>query len=180
MADQSNNPARCDSSEGQSCGTKGAACPSCGGVKLLLLMAAGLVVAYFVSNRPTLAPAAPSAVKWVNYDQALAKAAENNQPVLLAFKATWCGPCRQMDNQVFAKDAAAKALTGWVPVHVDIDQERKVASQYRISGVPTFVALSPDGKELARTSGSMSLQDFAQFLASAEAQSPAAPTVSAR
>lgn len=178
MTDELQNKAQTDLPAGQSCSTKGGTCPSCGGVKLLLLMLAGLVIVYLLSSRPTLSPASPSAVKWVDYDHALAAAAEKNQPVLLAFKASWCGPCRQMDNEVFAKDAAAKALAGWVPVHVDIDQQRKLANQYEIRGVPTFVALSSDGKEIARTSGGMSLAEFAQFLASAQAKVPA-PTASA-
>lgn len=155
---------------GESCSTT-SGCPSCGGSKFLLLLAAGLVAVYFFSNRPNLGPAAPSAVKWApNYEAGLAAAKENNQPVLLAFKASWCGPCRAMDNEVFAKEAAAKALSGWVAVHVDIDEHGKLAGRYDISGVPTFVALSPSGVEIARTSGGMSLSQFGEFVASAEAR----------
>lgn len=168
MSDQTNDNQASDPTRGESC-SPSSGCPSCGGGKFMLLIFAGLVVAYLLANRP--GPAAPSAVKWVpNHDQALAMAAESNKPVLLAFKASWCGPCRTMDSEVFAKDAAAKALTGWVPVHVDVDEEKQVARKYDISGVPTFIALSPEGKEIARTTGGLSLSQFAQFLASAESQ----------
>jgi thiol:disulfide interchange protein len=139
--------------------------------KFLLILLAGLALAYIFTSRPSLPPAAPSAVNWVtDYDQGLATAASKQEPVLLAFKATWCGPCRTLENEVFAKPAAGKALSGWVPIHVDIDKERALASKYEISGVPTLVALSPDGKEIARTGGAMSLAEFGQFLAAAEAR----------
>lgn len=165
-----NNDESCDPGNGQSCST-GSGCPSCGGGKFLLLILAGLAVAYFVANRSDSGPAAPSAVKWApDYEQALAAASEKNQPILLAFKATWCKPCRDMDNKVFARQEAADALSGWVPVHVDIDEQRKLAAKHDISGVPTLVALSPDGKEIDRESGGLSLQDFAGFLARAEAR----------
>lgn len=153
---------------GESCSTT-SGCPSCGGGKFLLLIAAGLAVAYFVANRP--GPAAPSAVQWApGYEQGMAAAKENNQPVLLAFKASWCGPCRTLENEVFAKDAAAKALSGWVAIHLDVDEQGKLADRYEISGVPTLVALTPAGAEIGRTSGGMSLSQFGEFIASAEAR----------
>jgi len=159
-----------DATDG-SCSPASSRGPSRGAGKFLLLIAAGLVIIWFLVNGRTSAPADASMVAWVHdYDQALATAREKNQPVLLAFKASWCGPCRIMDMEVFSKDAAAKALSDWVPVSIDVDKQRELARRYRISGVPTFIALSPDGKELAQAVGGMSLQEFAQFLASAEQQ----------
>ena len=101
-------------------------------------------------------------------------AAQKNEPVLLAFKATWCGPCKQMDAEVFAQPAAARMLANWILVHLDYDKDRELARQYGIRGVPTFIVLSPSGKEVDRTDGGLSLQEFAAFLASAQAKLPAA------
>lgn len=171
MTDQDRHHETPETPAGGSCDPSGTGCRPCGSGRLLLLLLAGLAVAYFVANRGSQAPAAPSAVNWLtDYDQALAAAAGQNQPVLLAFKASWCPPCREMDNQVFSQEAAAAALSDWVPVSVDFDKQRKVVREYDIRGVPTFVALAPNGQEIARTSGGMSLQDFAGFLAHARAR----------
>jgi thioredoxin-like negative regulator of GroEL len=175
----SDNPQR-DPAAGEACGTSGSGCRPCGSGKFLLLLLAGLAVVYILANRPT-GPAAPSAVDWItDHDQALALASEQNQPVLLAFKATWCGPCRTMDNEVFAKQAAADALSGWVPVSVDVDEQQRVAARYDVSGIPAFVALSPSGQEIGRAAGVMSLAEFAQFIASAEARTRALATPTAQ
>lgn len=147
-----------------------AGCRSCAGSKWVRWIGLLAVVGVYLYASRSGGPAAPAAVPWVeSYDQAMRQAAEKQQPILLAFEATWCGPCRWMDNEVFSKPAAAKALEGWVPTHIDVDKQSRIADQYRVSAVPTFIALSPDGKELARADGALDLNDFARFLASAEA-----------
>jgi thiol:disulfide interchange protein len=173
MSDNLQSDLHRDSAQGEACGTSGPGCRPCGSGKFLLVLLVGLAVVYILANRPA-GPSAPSAVAWVtDHDQGLALASEQNQPVLLAFKASWCGPCRTMDNQVFSKQAAADALSGWVPVSVDVDTQQRVAARYDVSGIPAFVALSPTGQEIGRAAGGMSLAEFAQFLASAEARTAA-------
>lgn len=154
----------------ESCRTTG--CPSCGGSKVLLLGLVAVAGAFlFAELRGRSSESAVrSAVPWVSdYNSALKTAAEKNQPVFLAFKATWCGPCKWMDREVFSKPQAEALLSGWVAVHIDIDKEGRLSDQYRIDGVPTFVALSPRGKEVARASGALPMDELASFLASAQA-----------
>lgn len=152
-----------------------AGCPACGGSKWVLWIGLVAVAGVYLYATRSNGPSAPAAVSWIqSYDQGMKRAAESDRPVLLAFKASWCGPCKWMDNEVFSKPAAAKALEGWVPIHVDVDEQGRLADQYHVSGVPTLIALSPEGKELTRADGALSLTDFASFLASAEAARGAA------
>jgi thiol:disulfide interchange protein len=143
----------------------------CGGGKWILLGLLVLVGIVLLVNRQASQPAAPASFAWVeDYDAAVAMAAQKNEPVLLAFKATWCGPCKQMDAEVFSKPAAARLLANWVAVHIDLDQNSELARKYQVSGVPTFIVLSPAGKEVDRTDGRLSLQELAAFLASAQSR----------
>ncbi|MBI4579310.1 MAG: thioredoxin family protein [Planctomycetes bacterium] len=170
MNERSTNNAS-GAASGESCPTSGSRCPSCGGGKVLLIGLVALAAAYLWVSHRSSAPAGPSAVTWIDdYDAAVVAGARKNQPILLAFKATWCTSCKAMDAEVFTQQAAAKALTDWVTVHVDVDQHADLARKYNITGVPTFVVLSPAGNEVERISGGLSLSDFATFLASASAK----------
>ena len=74
------------------------------------------------------------------------------EPVLVDFHATWCGPCKAMAP--ILKDAA-KDLAGEVTIlKVDIDQNPKLAEKYRIMGVPTFIMFK-EGNVLWQRAGFM-------------------------
>jgi len=62
---------------------------------------------------------------------------ESQQPVVVDFSATWCGPCKQLSPII---DDLAKEYEGQVKVgKVDIDQSQEVAGRYGIMSVPTVL-----------------------------------------
>ncbi len=70
-----------------------------------------------------------------NFESEVIKA---EQPVLVDFFATWCGPC-QMVGPIFEQ------LSEEVPnvkfVKVNVDEETDIARQYRVTSIPTFVLI---------------------------------------
>ncbi|MFC3881793.1 thioredoxin [Algoriphagus namhaensis] len=75
---------------------------------------------------------------------------DGDQPVLVDFFATWCGPCKMM--QPILEDTA-KALGEKVKiVKVDVDRNQMAASKFQVRGVPTLI-LFHKGKILWRESG---------------------------
>jgi thiol:disulfide interchange protein len=128
-----------------------------------------LVVAalYLYANRP--APA--SAFAWgTNLEAGLRRAAESRQLVFVKFHATWCGPCKAMDRDVFSREDVAKALANWVPVSIDVDEQLSVSRQYKISSVPTLLVLNSRGEVLSRQMGTMPPEDFIAWLGQVEAK----------
>jgi len=62
---------------------------------------------------------------------------QSDQPVLVDFGATWCGPCRALEPIV---KELAQEFDGRLKVgSVDIDESRGVASQFGIMSVPTII-----------------------------------------
>jgi len=146
----------------------GSACsrPSCRQNRWVLLVGVLAVGAiYLYSQRP----AGPSAVDWrKDYERGMAEAQQSGQRVLLAFKARWCPPCKQMDRDVFTQKAAANALADFVPIQIDVDDERRIADRFDVTELPTFIVLTSEGKPLTHQTGGMVLEEFVAFLASTE------------
>lgn len=86
--------------------------------------------------------------------------------VLLDFSATWCGPCRQVAPVVEQLERQG------LPVRkVDIDQERQLASQFHVTGIPCFV-LIVNGQEVQRASGYQSEQTLRSMVARIPLKNP--------
>lgn len=121
------------------------------GVVLVGLVLAG---AGCRQSSPAAATTAASAIPWrQSLPEALQAAQAEGKPLLVDFFATWCGPCRMMDEETWPRPEVAAAAQAFIPVRLDVDANQQVARQYDITGVPTVVFLDASGKELDRQVG---------------------------
>jgi putative thioredoxin len=60
--------------------------------------------------------------------------------VLVDFWAEWCGPCKQL-SPIIEKIAAEYADRGVELVKVNVDENRFIASQFRVQSIPTVYAM---------------------------------------
>lgn len=66
-----------------------------------------------------------------------AKVLNAQEPVLVDFFATWCGPCKMIAPTI---DEVASEVAGKAHVYkVDIDQSPDIASRYGVMSVPTLL-----------------------------------------
>ncbi len=123
-----------------------------------------VVVLAFVFGCTRSAPP-PSGVKaqipWVTDPKlAFAQAKSTGRPMMMDTMASWCGACKRLDADVWSRPDVAEVAKSFVPVKVDGDKYPDVPKQYGVSGFPTTLFLSPEGKELSRVRGAAPYQDM--------------------
>jgi thioredoxin 1 len=74
-------------------------------------------------------------------------------PVLVEFRAVWCGKCAMMEDVV--NELSDEYKTNIKVCQIDINESEVLAAEFEISVVPTFVVFK-GGKPVAAASGILS------------------------
>ena len=92
----------------------------------------------------------------------LEQAKREGKLVFVDFYATWCGPCKAMDKNVFADKRIGDYINeNFISYKVDADGEGShIAAIYDIKSLPTLLFLNTEGEVLARKDNAMGLSDF--------------------
>lgn len=96
-----------------------------------------------------------------DFQSAQAEARRLNRPLLVHFYADWCGPCRQMEQNVFRREQVQKELRRLVvAVKVNADRAPDIASRYGIDSLPTDLFVEPDGTPIVQSTGYRNANDY--------------------
>jgi len=99
-------------------------------------------------------------------DAALAEAKRTKKPLMVDFYATWCGPCKVLDEQVYTEKSVIEQAQHWIAVKVDVDKDQKTAVKYGINSMPTIVLMKPDGTVVQWVSGVLQPAGMVEFMQS--------------
>ncbi len=80
-----------------------------------------------------------------------------NEPVLVDFHATWCGPCHT--QAPILKDLSADIKGKARIIKIDVDKNQALAQKYQVRSIPTLI-LFKNGVAVWRHSGVASKQEL--------------------
>ena len=97
--------------------------------------------------------AAPK-IKWFAYDEGLALAKQEKKKIFLHFYADWCAYCEKMEKETLRDPAVIEYLTDhFISVRVNSDQNRQLARDYFIRGLPSTWFVSSKGEKISSLPG---------------------------
>ncbi len=82
-------------------------------------------------------------------------------PVLVDFKADWCGPCKMMTP--ILKEVKQQLKESIKIIKIDVDKNQSIAATYQVKGVPTLI-LFKEGKQVWRQSGVLQANQLIQII----------------
>lgn len=119
-----------------------------------------------------------SGIQWtnaLNWQQVKSMAKSENKYIFLDCYATWCGPCKEMDREVYSVDSVGQYFNlNFISVKVQMDKTDKdsprivgwykdvdlLAQAYHVYRFPTYLFLSPDGVIVEKEAGFKTIPDF--------------------
>jgi thioredoxin-related protein len=115
----------------------------------------------------------------LSWEAILKKANGENKYIFMDCYATWCGPCKQMDNKIYSNPMTGDSVNAnFIAVKVQIDTSvndddnvkkwystaAMLIKEYRVTVFPTYLFFSPDGKLVYRETGYKNQEDFLSVL----------------
>ncbi len=114
----------------------------------------------------------------LSWEQVKAKAKAENKYIFMDVFATWCGPCKQMDAEVYPDDILGAYMNDkFISVKVQMDSTgkdneqvrqwyadaRAISQEYNITGFPTFLFFTPDAQLIYKGLGDKNVPDFTKL-----------------
>ncbi|WP_217602356.1 DUF255 domain-containing protein [Chitinophaga sp. GbtcB8] len=111
----------------------------------------------------------------LSWQQVLQKAKAENKYIFVDCYTTWCGPCKQMEKEVYPNDSVGAYINSrFISVKMQMDKTAKdapairnwykdaeaIEKKYKVIAYPTFLYFGPDGTWTAKEIGFKSPADF--------------------
>lgn len=145
---------------------------------LLIILGVSFISNSQISATSNLKTAPNTGIKWsegLSWEQVKAKAKQENKYIFLDIFATWCGPCKLMDKEVYPNETVGDYFNQhFISVKVQTDKSKNdnehvrswyndaefINKQFMVEGYPCFVFLSPQGVVVEKQMGYKAVSDL--------------------
>lgn len=129
------------------------------------LIVVGMIGLALILSGLTANAVAADAITWYSYEDGLARSKAEKKKIYINFHADWCGYCHKMERETFKNaDVIAYLNRNYIPIRIDSDKEKKLASQYRVRGLPDNHFLSETGENIGNQPGYLGPKDFMKII----------------
>lgn len=103
---------------------------------------------------PALQSFAEEKIDWIkSYETGAKLAKEKAKPMLIDFSATWCGPCRVMEQSFWPREEVVELSKKFVMILIDYDKNSTLAEKFQTKGLPNIIFTDPWGNIIKRQKG---------------------------
>ena len=102
-------------------------------------------------------------MKWA---EVKAKALKENKMIFLDAFASWCGPCKYMEENIYSDKKTADYFNEHyinVKIDMEIGEGPALSEEFGVSAYPTLLFFSPDGKLVHKSVGAMDAEEFIEL-----------------
>jgi thioredoxin-related protein len=117
--------------------------------------------------------ASSARIEWHPYEAGMARSRFEKKKAFVYFHAEWCTYCADMDRKTFTNPEVVAVLNrNFIPIRVDSDREKAVASLYRVKGLPDIWFLSETGEVIGHRPGFIPPDQMVKVLSTVLAAPP--------
>jgi hypothetical protein len=121
------------------------------GLLFLLMISTGLRYVFNIVRRAVTEGGVRGLVLWEdNWNDAMAKAAARNKPLLVEFARESSPTCRDLAKKGWSRGDIVGATADYVPLLVDVDSNPDLVKQYSIGPVPSLLVIDAKTQSIIR------------------------------